>query len=143
MITRTLFGVTLISISLTIAACDSKSDQTSTSRKPTPANTPAAGTDADNTARNKVDRDIATKTPMDQSNSSADIKITADIRRAIMDDKSMSTNAQNCKIITDKSGVVTLRGPVASQAEKDGIESKAKAIAGVSSVVNELEVKLN
>ena len=80
---------------------------------------------------------------MDQSNSSADIKITADIRRAIMDDKAMSINAQNCKIITDKSGVVTLRGPVASQTEKDAIESKAKAIAGVSSVVNELEVKQN
>ena len=80
---------------------------------------------------------------MDQSNSSSDIKVTADIRRAIMEDKSMSLNAQNCKIITDKAGVVTLRGPVTSQAEKDAIESKAQAIAGVSRVVNELEVKSN
>ena len=55
----------------------------------------------------------------------------------------MSMNAQNCKIITDKSGIVTLRGPVASQAEKDAIEAKAKTIAGVTSVVNELEVKQN
>jgi len=55
----------------------------------------------------------------------------------------MSTNAQNCKIITDKAGIVTLRGPVNSQAEKDAIAAKAQAIAGVTKVVNELEVKTN
>jgi osmotically-inducible protein OsmY len=143
MITRSLIAIALISTSLVLGACDGKSDQTSATRNPASANPPAAGTAADNTARNKADRDAATKTPMDQSNSTADIKITADIRSAIMGDKSMSMNAQNCKIITDKSGVVTLRGPVASQAEKDSIESKAKAVAGVNSIVNELEVKQN
>lgn len=80
-----------------------------------------------------------TKTPMDQSNSKADIDITASIRRAIMEDKSMSMNAQNCKIIT-QSGVVTLRGPVASAEEKASIESKAKAVAGVTRIDNQLEV---
>ncbi len=79
---------------------------------------------------------------MDQSNATADIKITAEIRRAIMDDKSMSVNGQNCKVITEK-GVVTLRGPVNSQSEKDAIATKARAVAGVSSVINELEVKTN
>ena len=97
---------------------------------------------ADNTARNKADRDTSSKTPLDQSNSSADTRITADIRRAIMDDGSLSTNAHNCKVITEK-GVVTLRGPVNSQAEKDAVEAKAKGVAGVSSVVNQLEIKAN
>lgn len=98
---------------------------------------------ADNTERNKADRDMDTsKTPMDQSNSDSDVKITADIRRAIMDESGMSVNAQNCKIIT-QNGVVTLRGPVATQAEKDSIEAKARAAAGVTNVVNELEVKAN
>lgn len=141
--TRTFLSFALVSMGLAIGACDRSSDQNSTDRSSTPASAPVNGADADNTARNAADRDASKKTPMDQSNSSADIKITADIRRAIMDDKSMSINAQNCKIITDKSGVVTLRGPVASQAEKDAIESKAKAIAGVRNVVNELEVKQN
>lgn len=98
---------------------------------------------ADNTARNKADASGDTKTPMDQSESGASIQITASIRRAIMEDKSMSINAQNCKIITDKAGVVTLRGAVSSQAEKDLIESKATAVAGVTKVDNQLEVKTN
>ena len=136
MITRPMLGVALVLICLVGGACD-KTDTNSTT------STPPKGAQPDNTARNKADRDMQTKTPMDQSNSSADIKITADIRRAIMDDKSMSTNAQNCKIITDKAGVVTLRGPVGSQAEKDSIEAKAKAVAGVTNVINELEVKMN
>lgn len=96
---------------------------------------------ADNTAKNKVDRVEPTKTPMDQSNSKSDIDITAAIRRAIMEDKSMSMNAQNCKIITE-SGVTTLRGPVASQAEKDAIGAKASAVSGVTRVDNQLEVKV-
>jgi osmotically-inducible protein OsmY len=58
-------------------------------------------------------------------------------------DKAMSMNAQNCKIITDKSGVVTLRGVVDSQAEKDAIQAKAQAVAGVTRVDNQLEVKTN
>ena len=93
----------------------------------------------DNTARNKGDGSAGAKTPMDQSESPADIKITADIRRAIMGDKDMSINAQNCKIITDR-GVVTLRGPVATQAEKDAIEEKAKTVSGVARVINELQI---
>ncbi len=97
----------------------------------------------DNTARNKGDGAAETKTPLDQSQSSVDIKVTAEIRRAIMDDKAMSMNAQNCKIITDKSGLVTLRGVVNSQAEKDSIEAKAKAVGGVTKVDNLLEIKTN
>ena len=95
----------------------------------------------DNTARDQADRPGDTKTPMDQSESSASIRITADIRRAIMDDDSMSTGAQSCKIITDDAGRVTLSGVVSSQAEKDSIEAKATGVAGVTQVDNQLEVK--
>lgn len=83
------------------------------------------------------------KTTADQSQSAANIKITADIRRAIMEDSSMSMNAQNCKIITDESGRVTLRGVVENQAEKDSVQTKAVAVAGVSKVDNQLEIKAN
>lgn len=114
-------------------------------REPTPAPAPAADRPStaapDNSARNEADRHEGAKTPIDQSEQTADVRITAAIRRAIMDDKSMSVNAQNVKIITEQSGVVTLRGPVDSQAEKDAIEAKAKGVAGVTRVDNQLEVK--
>lgn len=93
-----------------------------------------------NTGVNKRDASGDTKTPMDQSNAKSDIDITAAIRKAVVDNKSMSTNAQNCKIITDK-GVVTLRGVVDSRAEKDAIERVATATPGVVRVINELEIK--
>jgi len=109
------------------AACKEQNDSTK-------------GAAADNTARNKVDRDSNTKTPLDQSESSPDIKITAEIRREIMKAENMSTNAQNSKIITDK-GVVTLRGPVNSSAEKDKIGALASNVAGVVRVDNQLEIK--
>jgi len=132
---RITIGVLLGSMGLLVAGCDRKPATTSTGSGTT------LGPKADNTDRNKANRETETKSPMDQSNSSADIKITADIRKAILDDKAMSTNAQNCKIITEKGGAVTLRGPVDSQAERDSIEAKAKAVAGVTSVVNQLEIK--
>jgi hypothetical protein len=108
---------------------------------PTPAPTPApaAGRDADNTGRNERDRDASRATPMDQGENEADRRITAEIRRAIVGAEGMSVNAQNVKIIT-RAGVVTLRGPVNSAAERDAVVAKARAVAGVTSVVNELEV---
>jgi hyperosmotically inducible protein len=142
MCTRFFVHLTLGSVLLTLGACDRKPEAVPASVNRA-ASSPAGAPEPDNTARNKLDRDTAAKTPMDQSQSSDDIKLTAVIRRAIMDDKTMSTNAKNCKIITAKGGSVTLRGPVESQIEKDAVEAKAKAVAGVRSVVNELEVKPN
>ena len=134
-----IMNVALAASTIAAVGCD-RSEGTSSSTR---ASSAPAASQPDNTARNRMDKDSQAKTPMDQSNSSADVQTTAEIRRAVMEDKSMSMNAQNCKIITDKSGVVTLRGPVDSQAEKDSIEAKAKAVAGVTQVVNELEVKTN
>lgn len=96
--------------------------------------------DADNTANNAPARDGNQTTPMDQSEKPADVKITAEIRRALMDDTSMSMNAKNCKVITS-AGTVTLEGVVDSQVEKDSVESKARAVAGVSNVINRLDIK--
>jgi osmotically-inducible protein OsmY len=90
---------------------------------------------------NRPSREGTTPSPMDQTNSKDAIRITADIRKALMDDTTLSTNAKNIKIITDDKGVVTLRGVVETQAEKDAIETRSKTIAGVNSVLNQLEVK--
>lgn len=86
-----------------------------------PANADAAPStpvkeDADNTGRNKRDRNPGTLTPLDQGNSEADLNTTAQIRREVIAQKNMSVNAQNVKIITN-AGKVTLRGAVNSQEE--------------------------
>src|ERR1044072_4100910 len=69
---------------------------------------------ADNSGRNERDRNDATKTAGDQSESEADRTISQNIRKAVTSDDSVSTNGKNVKIIT-VDGVVTLRGPVKSE----------------------------
>jgi osmotically-inducible protein OsmY len=93
----------------------------------------------DNTGRNVRDRTGNTVTPGDQSNNKADLHLTQQIRKAIMADKSLSTNAKNVKIIT-ANGVVTLRGPVNTPQEKATIEAKAQGIAGANNVDSQLEI---
>lgn len=141
----TIFGTLVIAASLAAVGCDDYGNTDSTATTPpttdtTPrTSTPSTTTPpaADNTERNRDNNDT---TALDQGQGESDIRITADIRRAIMEDSLMSMNAQNCKVIT-QNGVVTLRGPVASQAEKDAIGAKAQAVAGVNRVDNQLEVK--
>ena len=96
-------------------------------------------TNADNTGKNTRDRDDQSQTATDQSNDPADIKITADIRKMVVNDGSLSMMAKNVKIITID-GVVTLRGPVETQKEKATIESHAKH-GGAKQITNELEIK--
>jgi len=96
--------------------------------------------DADNSARNDRDRSGATITPEDQSGTEADREITANIRKAVVDDGSLSTDAHNVKIVT-QNGVVTLRGPVESAQEKNTVVAAAEMTPGVKRVDDQLEVK--
>ena|SRR5215469_13452246 len=109
------------------------------SEEPSKAEPPAATAPADNTSQNVRDKGGDTLTPTSQSESKTDIKMTADIRRAIVKDKRLSTNAKNIKIISDN-GRVTLRGPVNTPREKTLIAAKARAIAGAGNVDNQLDV---
>src|SRR5271170_942483 len=68
---------------------------------------PSAQTAPDNSAQNK-DQGL---TADNQANAKADRLTTANIRKAIIADKDLSTYAHNVKIIT-VNGVVTLKGPV-------------------------------
>jgi hyperosmotically inducible periplasmic protein len=90
-----------------------------------------------NTGRN--DRDDATKTPGDQPENEADRKITQNVRKALTNDDSLSTDGKNVKVITSDRNV-TLRGPVKSEKEKSEIENKAKQVTGVKKIDNQLEV---
>jgi len=99
-----------------------------------------AKTKPDNTATNERDRSGETKTSGDQSNSSADLKITQAIRQALMKDRELSTTAKNIKVIT-ANGQVTLRGPVQSAQEKAKIDQIAKSAASGVQIDNQLDVK--
>ena len=83
----------------------------------------------------------AAPTPMDQGESESDRRISADIRKAVLAQEGLSVNAQNCKIIC-RDGVVTLRGVVASESESQVIQAKAASVPGVTSVSNQLEVRV-
>jgi hyperosmotically inducible periplasmic protein len=93
----------------------------------------------DNTARNARDRQPTAKTADQQSNAATDLDTTRRIRRAIVADKTLSTNAHNVKIIT-RGGKVTLKGPVGSDAEKKTVEALATEIAGADHVTSQVSV---
>jgi hyperosmotically inducible periplasmic protein len=112
---------------------------TACEREQKPGNQSSRSTTPDNTARNERDRSGDTKTPGDQAENEADRAITQNVRQAITSDDALSTYAQNVKIIT-QDGNVTLRGPVKSEQEKKEIEAKAKQVAGVKRVDNQLEI---
>jgi hyperosmotically inducible protein len=94
----------------------------------------------DNTAVNVRDRNPDAMTAGQQSNSKSDEELTAEIRRAVVKDDSLSMLAHNVKIVS-ANGSVILRGPVKTEEEKTAVASKAQAIAGADKVDNQLEVK--
>ena len=85
---------------------------------------------ADNTAANANDRGTHAETPMDQGNDKDSLAVTAAIRKAVLNDSSLSMSAHNVKIVTNGNNV-TLRGPVASEDEKKRVEAIAVKTAVV------------
>jgi Predicted periplasmic or secreted lipoprotein len=75
-----------------------------------------------------------------QPNDKADIKLAAAVRRAILQDKTLSWRAHNITLVA-ANGVVTLRGNVKSDAERSAVESLVRSVSGVSDVHNELRMK--
>jgi len=136
-ISRTVLATTIaLVLSSTVYAAD-----------PAPTISPAAAErtvvsevkPADNSARNARDATGDKVTPLDQSPAKADVEITRSIRKMLVDDDALGTNAQNVKVIT-VDGMVTLRGPVANAAEQARIVAIANEAAGPDRVLNELQV---
>jgi osmotically-inducible protein OsmY len=94
----------------------------------------------DNTKANHEDRNSQSPNADKAKNNSSDRQVMAQIRREVVQDKSLSNYAHNVKIVS-KNGQVTLRGPVQSDREKETIEQYAKKCAGDQNVRNELTVK--
>jgi hyperosmotically inducible protein len=96
----------------------------------------------DNTGINARDKSAGAVTADSQSNSKNDLELVRDIRNAIENDASLSTDAKNVKVMATN-GTVTLRGPVNSAAEKSKIVRTAKSVSGVRRVKDRLEIAGN
>ena len=94
---------------------------------------------SDNTKVNERDRSKSEPTADQQKENRSDRELAKQIRRALMKDKSLSTNAHNVKVIA-QNGMVTLKGPVKSEEEKQAVEAKAAQIAGSDKVTSEIQV---
>ena len=87
-----------------------------------------------------ADVDTGAATAADQSNSSDALQVTAGIRKAVVADESLSTSAHNVKIVTT-GNTVTLRGTVASLAEKDKVVALARQNAPGKDILDQLTIK--
>ncbi|MBI2816967.1 MAG: BON domain-containing protein [Acidobacteria bacterium] len=94
----------------------------------------------DNTEMNIRDRDKSQPTADQQKENRGDRDLAAEIRKAIVDDKSLSTYAHNVKVIV-QNGAVTLKGPVRSEQERKAVEAKAGKVAGAGKITNEITVE--
>ena len=92
----------------------------------------------DNSAQNKNQNQGGTAD--NQPNATSDRQTTANVRKAIIADKDLSTYGHNVKIIT-KDGTVTLKGPVKSDDEKQKVVSDAASVVSADKVVDQLTVK--
>lgn len=82
----------------------------------------------------------ATPTQDQTKSASSDRDIMQKIRKALMDDTSLSGDVKNVKVMA-QNGKVTLKGTVHSEEDKKSVEQKATEVAGAGNVTNELTVK--
>ena len=107
-------------------ACFGRNRTPRASRRTTRKSTSATGNKSEPTA------DQQKENPTDR-------QLAQQIRKALVKDKSLSTYGHNIKVIA-QNGMVTLKGPVKSEEEKQAIEAKAAQIAGSDKVTSEIQV---
>jgi hyperosmotically inducible periplasmic protein len=96
----------------------------------------AVAQSADNSAQNKGQLNTADN----QNNTKADRETAAQVRKAIVADKDLSTYAHNVKVLV-ADGTVTLKGPVKSDEEKQKVAADAASVVPADKVANQLTIK--
>jgi hyperosmotically inducible protein len=81
----------------------------------------------------------ATQTQGSQATTTNDTQMAAKVRQGLMQDQNVGTAAHNVRV-SSKNGMVTLRGKVSTESEKDAIVARAKSIAGETNVKDEITV---
>lgn len=79
-------------------------------------------------------------TALDQSNAKSDLEHAAAVRKVIVADDGLSLAAKNVTVLA-KSGAVTLRGTVPTQAERDLVEELVRSVAATRSIDNQIQVE--
>lgn len=144
----------LAASALAFAACEEQPGSnrpTGTATSPSTTNTTPSTTPGTTPGTTDPNRTPATTTPPettrtppgtsnDQGQTEADRRLAADVKRILAEDQMLTTDAANINVMV-KDGTVTLRGTVRSQAAKDAAEAKARTVAGVTDVQNEIEVE--
>jgi hyperosmotically inducible periplasmic protein len=74
-----------------------------------------------------------------QAETEADRTLNQKIRQALSEDESLSSNAKNVRAAISN-GIVTLRGMVNNEKERQELVNKVKSITGVRNVNSQLEV---
>ena len=75
----------------------------------------------------------------DQSMTNTDRDLNGRIRESLSSDSALNEASQSVRINTDN-GVVTLQGSVATEKEREDLETKIKHMTGVDSVSNQLQI---
>lgn len=73
----------------------------------------------------------AEPTAFDQGNAPADLALLGAVRRALVTDERLSFRAKNVVVVVHD-GVVTLRGDVASAAERDALVARVASVPGIA-----------
>ena len=97
---------------------------------------PASAQAVDNSSQNKGQLNTADK----QSNAASDRRTAAQVRKALIADKDLSTYAHNVKVLV-ADGTVTLKGPVKSDDEKQKVATDAASVVAADKISNQLTVK--
>jgi osmotically-inducible protein OsmY len=109
-------------------------------RYDTNRNLPPRSNEPANTKHDLKPNDTPTPgTASGTASSTKDRQITDNVEHALMADKTLSASAKNVKVETEN-GVVTLRGPVATEQEKKMVADRAMQVAGVMRVENQTDV---
>ena len=138
------FGAVAVALALAtpvaFAAVAATDQNPAAEKSPAPPSQVEPARPADNTGINARDKSGATTLPTDQSGAKPDVELAAAVRKAIVEDESLSTLAHNVKVVT-QGGAVTLRGPVQNEEEKRQVGQLARLTPGVTNVDNQLDIK--
>jgi osmotically-inducible protein OsmY len=91
-------------------------------------------------ATSSTTRTTSGTVPFDQGNDPDDLATTQRIRKALIADDAISSDAKSVKVITEH-GVVTLRGPVRSAEEHLKVARIAETLGAPNRVNDELDVE--
>lgn len=150
---RWIAVATLACVAAGLVGCERSPEESNGTKTPSntaaPAPAPSTSTATPATPRNTQPSPAPTE-PRDPGNttrpvqptppSTTDASLAEQVRTAIQADKTMSSTLEGLQVEA-VNGSIRLTGTVGSKTEKDAIEAKVRAMAGVKGLTNDLKIK--